>query len=143
MSVLVDTGVIYAAHDTDAGRHAAAMDALDVVYDGEFGQPYVTDFVYDEVVTLTLERSDQWVVARDVGRKLRGAGEYPPAFELLRISATVFEDAVTVFEQYDDQGLSFTDATTIAVLNRHDIDAVFSFDDDFDGLVDRFSPSSV
>ena len=143
MSLLVDTGVIYAAHDTDATRHDAATAALDGVYDGNYGQPYVSDFVYDEVVTLTLERSNSWEVARDVGRKLRGAGSYPSAYNLLRISAAVFADAVDVFEQYDDQRLSFTDATTIAVLHRHDIDAVLSFDDDFDGLVDRIAPGAA
>ncbi|MCG1002005.1 MULTISPECIES: hypothetical protein [Halobacterium] len=57
MTVLVDTGVLYADHDTDAARHDAASDTLDAVYDGEFGQPYVSDYVYDEAVTLTLVRS--------------------------------------------------------------------------------------
>lgn len=28
MSVFVDTGVFYAHHDTDAGRHDVGMDAL-------------------------------------------------------------------------------------------------------------------
>jgi predicted nucleic acid-binding protein len=41
MSVLVDTGVLYADHDTDATRHEAAAGALERVYDGEFGQPCV------------------------------------------------------------------------------------------------------
>ncbi len=43
MTVLVDTGVLYADHDTDATRHDAAGEALEVVYDGEFGAPYITD----------------------------------------------------------------------------------------------------
>lgn len=32
MTVLVDTGVIYADHDIDASRHDVAAAALDVVY---------------------------------------------------------------------------------------------------------------
>jgi predicted nucleic acid-binding protein len=33
--------------------------------------------------------------------------------------------------------------TTIVLAVHHDIDAVLSFDDDFDGLVDRLDPSAV
>lgn len=39
MTVLVDTGVLYADHDTDATRHEAASSALEAVYDGEYGLP--------------------------------------------------------------------------------------------------------
>jgi predicted nucleic acid-binding protein len=59
------------------------------------------------------------------------------------ISAAVFADAVSIFERYDDQQLSFTDASTIALCERHAIDAVVSFDDDFDGVVDRIEPRSL
>ena len=64
-------------------------------------------------------------------------------YEFLRVSATVFDDAVDVFERYDDQALSFTDATTVALCRRNNIDAVMSFDDDFDGVTQRVDPRSV
>lgn len=55
------------------------------------------------------------------------------------VSAAVFADAVSVFERHDDQQLSFTDALTIALCDRHDIDVVVSFDNEFDGVVDRLA----
>lgn len=143
MTVLVDTGVLYADHDTDATRHEAASDALGSVYDGTFGCPYVSDYIYDEAVTLTLVRGGSFPAAKRLGERLRGADPFPRTYEMLRVSAAVFTDAVDVFERYDDQGLSFTDATTIALLERHDIDAVLSFDDDFEGLIDRIDPTAV
>ncbi|MUV59427.1 type II toxin-antitoxin system VapC family toxin [Halobacterium sp. CBA1126] len=143
MTVLVDTGVLYADHDTDAARHDAASDALDAVYDGDFGQPYVSDYVYDEAVTLTLARSGSFGPAKRLGERLRGVDPYPEAYELRRVSSAVFDDAVEAFERDDDHGLSFTDATTVALCERHDIDTVLSFDDDFDGIVERVAPSSV
>jgi predicted nucleic acid-binding protein len=51
--------------------------------------------------------------------------------------------SLAVFERYDDQALSFTDATTAALLERHAVDGVLSFDDDFDGVVQRFDPGDV
>lgn len=139
MTVLVDTGVLYADHDTDAARHETASTVLNQVYDGEFGQPYVSDYIYDEAVTLTLKRGS-FEAARRLGERMRGVDPYPTAYDLLRVSGAVFADAIEMFEQYDDQELSFTDATTVALSRRHGIDYVLTFDDDFDGIVSRIDP---
>lgn len=142
MTVLVDTGVLYADHDIDATRHETASDVLDSVYDGEFGQPYVSDYIYDEAVTLTLKRGS-FETAKRLGNRMRGADSYPKTYDLLRVSDARFADAIEVFEQYDDQRLSFTDATTVALAQHHGIDHILSFDDDFDGLVSRIDPLEV
>jgi len=143
MTVFVDTGVLYGDHDTDATRHEAAAEALETVYDGELGHPYISDYVFDEAITLTRTRAESFVSAKRLSDRLRGHDEYPRVFEMLHISTAVFADAVTVFEQYDDQELSFTDATTVALTERHDIDRVLSFDDDFDGVVRRTDPAEL
>ncbi|MDS0475680.1 type II toxin-antitoxin system VapC family toxin [Natrinema sp. 1APR25-10V2] len=143
MTVLIDTGVLYADHDRDASRHATASDALEAVYSGTFGQPYVSDYLYDEAVTLTLKRSGSFAPAQHLGEKLRGIESYPQTYEMLRVSAAVFADAVDIFDQYDDHALSFTDATSVALCRRHDLDGVMSFDNDFDGIVRRIDPATV
>ena len=142
MTVLVDTGVLYADHDTDAARHEAARDVLDLVYDGTFGQPYISDYIYDEAVTLTLKRGS-FETAKRLGARVRGVDPYPETYNLLRVSEGRFGDAIEVFEQYDDQRLSFTDATTVALAQHHGIDHILSFDDDFDGLASRLDPLEV
>lgn len=143
MTVIVDTGVLYADHDTDASRHGQANDALDAVYDGEFGHPYVSDYIYDETVTLALRRCQSFSAADSLEKRLRGVDPFPSVYEMLRVSAAVFADAVDAFEQFNDQSLSFTDATTVALCRRHDVDGVLSFDDDFDGIVPRIEPGTV
>jgi len=140
MSVLVDSGVFYAHADSDAERHVPAVRAFDALIDGAYGQPYTTDYVYDETVTLTLRRTGRFERARTVGRRIRGEGEFPDLVRIEHVTPLAFEAAVDVFERYDDQQLSFTDATTIAVAEELDIDAVLSFDDDFDGIVERTDP---
>lgn len=143
MTVLVDTGVLSADHDRDATRHAAASDALEAVYDGAFGQPYVSDYVFDEAVTLTRRRTGSFDAARRLGDRLRGQGDYPRVYEFLHVTPAVFADAITAFERYDDQDLSFTDATSIALVDCHDLDRILSFDDDFDGTAERLDPGDV
>jgi predicted nucleic acid-binding protein len=139
MSLLVDTGVFYAHHDEDSGRHDDARAALTKVLEGRFGQPYVTDYIYDETVTLTRYRMDSVEEAKTVSDRILETG----LFSMAWVREDVFKDALVVFEEYSDQSLSFTDATTVAVAESRGIDYVLSFDDDFDGVVERVDPSSV
>ncbi|MFB6167716.1 MAG: type II toxin-antitoxin system VapC family toxin [Haloferacaceae archaeon] len=143
MSVFVDTGVFYAHHDTDASRHEIGVAALNsALRSAEYGRVTTSDYVYDEAVTLTQRRTGSVADGLEVGRRIRGDG-YPDAIELLYSSPVLFENAVDVYEQYADQELSFTDAMTAGIVEHHDIDAVLSFDDDFDGVVDRLAPESI
>jgi len=143
MTIFVDSGVFYAQADRAATRHDAAREALTAVFEGRYGQPYTSDYVYDETVTLTLTRTGSHAEAERVGRRIRGTGEFPELVQLRHISPTVFDAAVDVFERYDDQNLSFTDATTVSFVDEHRIDCVLSFDDDFDGIGNRVDPRNV
>jgi predicted nucleic acid-binding protein len=145
MSVLVDTGVLYAAFDRAASRHDTAQGALrTVLTEASYGQVVTTEYVYDETVTLTAERTNSTQRAIELGRRLLSSdGEWGQAVEVRLVGRAVFEEAADAFERYDDHGLSFTDATTTAFAERERVDGVLSFDDDFDGVVERLEPGSV
>lgn len=143
MSIFVDTGVFYAHHDTAASRNEAATAALtQVLRSPEYGQVLTSEYVYDEVVTLTYKRTGSIEDGLTVGQRIRGDG-YPSAIEMVYSTESLFEEAVTVQETYADHALSFTDAMTVAVVSEYDIDAVLSFDADFDGILTRRDPSTL
>ena len=141
MSVFVDTGVFFAHHDTDAERHDRALAAFDDLLGGVYGQPYVSDYVLDEVVTLTRVRTGSHDAADTVARRILGENPFPNVFETIHVEPDDVRASVELFREYDDQELSFTDLTTIHLCESRDIDAVLSFDDDFDGLVERIEPA--
>lgn len=143
MSVFVDTGVFFAHHDTDAARHEDAIASFESLLDGAFGQPYTSDFVFDETVTLTRARTGSFDAAAKVAGRILGDGSYPDVITMLTIGRDDLRRGLDAFRRYADHDLSFTDATTIALCATHDIDAVLSFDDDFDGLVDRRVPGET
>lgn len=143
MSVVIDTGVFFAQHDQDATRHESATAAMDAVLRGEFGQPYTSDYVLDEAITLTRTRSNSHEAAWTIGQRILGRDGFPDRIELVQIADEVLEASLEAFDRYDDQSISFTDASTIALVERCKIDAVLSFDDDFDGIVDRIDPASI
>lgn len=140
MSVFVDTGVFYAHHDTDANRHEDAVAAFDDLLDGSYGQPYTSDYVLDETVTLTRVRTGSFDAADTVAGRVLGEDPFPDVFETIDVGPDDVREALETFRRYDDHDLSFTDATILRLCDSRGIDAVLSFDDDFDGLVDRIEP---
>jgi predicted nucleic acid-binding protein len=62
---------------------------------------------------------------------------------MINSSRAQFEEATTRFEAIAEHGLSFTDVMTIVMGEHHGVDAVLSFDDDFDGVIDRLDPATV
>ncbi|RQG93154.1 PIN domain-containing protein [Natrarchaeobius halalkaliphilus] len=142
MSVLIDTGVFVAAQNERDEHHDVAVRALTAGFNGEFGALYTTDYVYDEAVTLARIRTGSHREARLIGDRIAGRHSYPSGIELLFVHDDRFEKTVRTFERYDDHELSFTDASLIAVVKSEGLDAVLSFDDDFDGVVDRIDPTT-
>lgn len=84
-----------------------------------------------------LQESVTWLVYHDRRRsvpELRGMVNAALSTDWLRIfwiTPQVDELAWTVFDQFDDQRLSFTDCSSIAICRAEGIDTAFSFDRHF------------
>jgi len=50
---------------------------------------------------------------------------------LLRVTEEVEENAKVIFRRFEDKKLSFTDCTSLALINQFGIEAVFAFDEHF------------
>jgi len=73
--------VLYADHDTGASRHDAARVALEAVYDGEFGQPYVSDYIFGDILARCKRRGTTSLKQSGVARQRRGFLQGKPHFE--------------------------------------------------------------
>ncbi len=143
MTVLVDTGVFFGAHNHRDQHHTAAKRALEAVVRGERGAAFTTSSIYNEAVTLMRARTGSFDEAKLIGDRILGRDPFPRVLHMLHVDAVRFRAAVDAFETYRDHGLSFTDATTVALVEERGIDAVASFDTDFDGIVERLDPREV
>jgi predicted nucleic acid-binding protein len=142
MSLLVDTGGLYPHHDVDATRHDVATTARsDVLRSAEYGTVLPSDYVYDERLTLTSRRTGRAEAATEPGRRLRGVDPYPDAIDEVYTTQSRFSGATERYDASVDHGLSVTNVVAIALVEHHDIDAVPSVDDGFDGLADRRDPT--
>jgi uncharacterized protein len=86
-------------------------------------------------------RTGSFEAPQTVSDRILGRGSFPNIFDLMQGGRDDFSATVEVWNNYDDQELSFTAATLITLCDCHDSNGIFSFDSDFDGLVTRYNPT--
>lgn len=139
MSALVDTGVLVAFYNERDARHERAVELVADLKEGTHGAAFVSDYVFDESISLTQARSGRVEVVRAVG-----GGVFPDNPEdrwvvLLHVSTDEFYRSWESLKRHTDARLSFTDWTIVEMVRSRGIDAVVSFDSGLDAWVRRFS----
>lgn len=129
MSVFIDTGAFMAYRNKRDVYHKEADDLLRRALQREFGAIYTTDFIYDETLTLAMVRTGNKNVAKDVSDVILS-----PRIEMLMIDDTVLNKAREMFFRLFDKRISFTDATTMVVMQQEHIKKIITFDSHFKGL---------
>ena len=130
MSVLLDTSALIAVRNADDKNHRKTLEMMTHMLHGEYGKVFVSDYIFDEAVTLAYIRTGSKRFALDIGRFARAK---PINFRF--IEPIDFDRAWELYQQYEDKGLSFTDCTNIALMERLNIETLFTFDAEFKGLV--------
>jgi len=133
MAVFIDTGIFVAARNKSDINHKRAVNLLKSALRGEYGNLYTSDYVFDEAVTVALIRTNKPEIAIDIGKFILSSRK----LQILFVDRVIFVEAWRIFNRYIDKRLSFTDATSIALIKRYNIDYIMSFDKHFDGIIPR------
>lgn len=121
--LFVDTGGWYAYANRADPEHKAVKAAL-----GRFrGRLVTSNFVFDEVVSLCLARRLGHAVALTVGGVLMA----PQVVDLVRVTAEDERAAWRLFAERPDQGYSYTDCTSFALMRRLGITRAAALDEHF------------
>ncbi|HID42405.1 MAG TPA: PIN domain-containing protein, partial [Archaeoglobaceae archaeon] len=118
MSVFVDTNVFVAYCNSRDMHHRKAIQLMERLDKGEFGDIYISDYVFNEIVTVTMLKAgiDK---AAEIGEFLLNS------VDMLRVDDEVFNDAWQIFKTAK---VSFTDCTIVAMVKIWKIDNLMSFD---------------
>jgi len=135
MSAFIDTGVFVAARNKRDINHEKAVNLLREALKGKYGRIYTSDYIFDEAVTVALVRTRKSDIAIDMGNFILSSKK----LRILHVDKLVFMDAWRIFKKYVNKKLSFTDAVSIALMRRYNIDYIMSFDKHFDNIVPRIS----
>ncbi len=130
MSLLIDTSAIVAVRNADDKNHDKSLDIMTHALKGEFGKLYISDYIFDEAVTIAYLRTGNKNFANDIGNFARTR---QIIFRFLE--PIDFERAWELYLQLKDKSFSFTDCTNIAFMERYGIDTLFTYDSEFRGIV--------
>jgi predicted nucleic acid-binding protein len=133
MAVFIDTGIFVALRNADDDFHARSKELMKRALNCDFGRIYTSDYVIDEAVTTALVRTRKHEFAIDLGKYIIES----PRIMKIWVGQDVFEKAWEKFRLFKDKPLSFTDCTSIALIEKSRIKQIMSFDSGFDGLVPR------
>ena len=133
MAVFVDTGIFVAVRNRKDINHQRAKELMRQALKARFGIIRTSDYVVDEAVTTALARTRNHQIAVNTGRYILSS----PRIETLPVLADDFDLAWRKFQTIPDKLLSFTDCTSLALMERRGIERIMSFDSGFDGLADR------
>ena len=123
----LDTTVFIAAAFPKEKHHKEGRVIIASVEEGAPGKPVVTDYILDEVATFIRKRKSAAASIETLGAIL-----YSPHLRFVKVEDRHFEAGLQLFRIYER--LSFTDAVSVAVMRDLDIEVIYSFDSDFDGI---------
>ncbi|KXB07267.1 hypothetical protein AKJ52_00575 [candidate division MSBL1 archaeon SCGC-AAA382C18] len=133
MGIFLDTGVLVAVRNADDNRHERSNNLMEKALKDDFGTIYTSDYIIDEATTLALVRTDDPKLAIDVGKYTIDS----PRIKILKISRKDFQATWEKFKSLSDEGLSFTDCSTLHLMEENRIDKIMSYDSGFDGFKKR------
>lgn len=140
---VVDANVLIAFTNADDQHHETGADIVAGIDRGVLPTAEMTTYVVAETLDFVNERRRLGVAEHLLDRLDQASG-----FRVAHATPADFDRAADVFRTYD--GLSFSDATTVAYMRRTGVRYLYSFDDDFDAVdglvrldarIDPFRPS--
>ena len=131
MGVFIDSGYIIAlANKTDI-YHKKAIEVSELIKDGELGSIYTSNYIFDEVVTHIMARQSHETAVK-AGNALLNS-----EIGMLEVTQSQFIESWQLFKK--KQNMSFTDCTTVKLMEENNIKNIVTFDKGFK----QFKPINV
>ena len=121
ISVFIDSSILVAYANKDDQNHAESEKIIGEIFSGKYGKPVISDYIFDEVVTVCLARTKSIEITKRVGNYLLNSQVI-----LLKIDDDAFDEAWNIFSKSGK--LSFTDCATIALMKIVGISYLATFD---------------
>ncbi|HUY70156.1 MAG TPA: PIN domain-containing protein [Candidatus Baltobacteraceae bacterium] len=123
--IILDTSLLVSYEVSGDSNHAKAADLMVDIASGRFGNIVLSDYIFDETLTVTLVRGKSLEKAVAAGKRIREGSS------ILGIDKDIFEAAWTLFEEQSKSKFSFTDCTTLALMEYNGIKNIATFDKEF------------
>ena len=135
MSVFIDTNIFAAAKLKNDVDHKQGRKLLEDALFGKYGQVFTSDYIFDEVITLLIMRTKNHKLVYEYGNSILMSD----IIDIIKVNNDIFDCAWKRFGMFKDKLMSFTDCTTMAVIDELRIEKIMSFDKHFEGIEPKVS----
>ena len=123
--ILLDSSFLVAIEVEKDENHQKAKKIMDEIINGNFGETLISDYIFDETVTVTFLKTKDLKKTVFVGENLRFSAK------IIKIDSNLFNNAWKIFKEQKNTKFSFTDCTSISLLKNRKIKNIATFDKDF------------
>lgn len=123
--IFLDSSFIVAFEVKKDENHENAVKMSEDIIKGKLGEVFISDYIFDETVTVTLNKTKDLEKAVLVGESLISS------FEILKLEEETLKKAWQIFKEQKETLFSFTDCTIIALMQEKGIKNLATFDEDF------------
>jgi len=126
--IFLDSCLIIAYSNEIDENHAKAIQILKDIENGKYGTPVISDYIFDEIVTVMLIKTKNLMKVAELGEILLNATL------LIKIDDSIFNLAWKIFKEQQKPKFSFIDSTSIAICKMNGTSKIATFDKDFEEL---------
>ena len=123
--IFLDSSFLVAVEVKTDQNHEKAIQIRDKIIGGKFGETTISDYIFDETITTTFNKTKNLKEAVFVGTNLQNSAE------VIKVDEQIFNEAWNIFKEQKNTKFSFTDCTVVALMNEHKIKYIATFDEDF------------
>jgi len=128
--IFLDSSFLIAYKIENDSHHAEAKKIMSEIVSGNHGRVFISDYIFDETITVVFARSRKLSEASDLGEKIE------KSIKMLKIDEKNFNDAWEIFKNQKNTNLSFTDCSSISIMKNNDIKNIATFDKAFTKIKD-------
>lgn len=132
MTLFIDSGMLIAYADIRDIYHPSSFKIFQEALDGFYGELYLSDYVFDEIVTHTLVRIKNFEKTQELAELALSSD-----FVMLKVDQKIFDSSWALFKQR--KNLSFTDCSIVELMRSNNIKNLATFDSGFNQFKNEFN----
>ena len=123
--IFLDTSFLIAFYNNNDEHNPKAIKIIKDLISGLYGELLISDYIFDEFITVALIRLKNLSKIIQVGEDIRFFTH------ILKINEKLFEKSWQIFKEQKATKFSFTDCTILALMKENNIKNLVTFDDEF------------
>ena len=127
--IILDSSFLVAIEVETDQNHEKAVEIRDRIIKREFGTVLISDYIFDETITATFQKT------RDLKKTILMGTNLRNAIQIINVEEETFEEAWNIFKKQENTKFSFTDCTILSIMKLHEIKHIATYDKDFEKVI--------